>query len=105
MPARQTKLQCRTLAKQLHPNKSGSAAQFNQMQQVYKALLMQFQNQQQVSAHSNTKESNEIILELGKLAKVLIKKQVPQQFLKQRINKQISWNELSPRLASMNSFD
>jgi hypothetical protein len=82
----QAKLQYRKLAKQLHPDKGGSPTQFNQMQEEYKALLILLQNQQQISLRPNNKESNEIITELGKLAKVLIKKQLPQQLLRQRIN-------------------
>ena len=83
----QAKLQYRTLAKQLHPDKGGSVFEFNQMQQEYKGLLIQLQNNQQLLSHANTTESKDILNELGKLAKFLIKKQVPQQILKQRINK------------------
>jgi len=83
----QAKLKYRTLAKQLHPDKGGSANKFNQMQQEYKGLLIRLQNNQQLLSHSNTTKSNDILNELGKLAKVLIKKQVPQQILKQRITK------------------
>jgi hypothetical protein len=83
----QAKLQYRTLAKQLHPDKGGSVTAFNQMQQEYKDLLIQLQNNQHLLSPPNTRKTNDILNELGKLAKVLIQKQVPQQILKQRISK------------------
>jgi DnaJ-class molecular chaperone len=83
----QAKLQYRTLAKQLHPDKGGSATQFNQMQQEYKTILLQLQQKQSHSIKYQPQKENDIMNELGKLAKVLIKKQVPQMFLQQRIQK------------------
>lgn len=82
----QAKLQYRTLAKQLHPDKGGSASEFNKMQQEYKVILLQLQQKQNRSINHQPQKENDILTELGKLAKVLLKKQVPQQFLKQRIN-------------------
>lgn len=72
----QAKLHYRTLAKQLHPDKGGSITEFQQMQQEYKTLLLQLQSPNQKSV---------ILSELGKLAKTLIEKQVPQNYLKEKI--------------------
>ncbi len=83
----QAKLQYRTLAKQLHPDKGGSAIEFNQMQQEYKTILLQLQEKQSRSMNHHAQKENDILTELGKLAKVLIEKQVPQMFLQQRIQK------------------
>ena len=81
----QAKLRYRTLAKQLHPDKGGSIVAFQQMQQEYKTLLLQLQNGQSPTINRNTNQNSDIINELGKLAKVLIEKQVPQMYLKQKI--------------------
>ncbi len=83
----QAKLQYRTLAKRLHPDKGGSAIEFNQMQQEYKTILIQLQQKQSRSIHHHPQKENDILIELGRLAKVLIEKQVPQMFLQQRIQK------------------
>ena len=80
----QAKLHYRNLAKQLHPDKGGSITEFQQMQQEYKALLVGFQNGQSL-INSQTVKQTDIINELGKLAKVLIEKQVPQNFLERKI--------------------
>ena len=79
----QAKQRYRILAKQLHPDKGGSATEFQLMQSEYKMVLLNLQQKQTVQRNTD----NELLSELGKLAKVLIKKQVPQQFLKQRANK------------------
>ena len=83
----QAKLQYRTLAKQLHPDKGGSATEFNQMQQEYKTILIQLQQKQSRSMNHQPQKDNDILSELGKLAKVLIEKQVPQRYLQQIIKK------------------
>jgi hypothetical protein len=81
----QAKLHYRKLAKQLHPDKGGSTVEFQQLQKEYKTVLLQLQNRKDVAYNVSTKD--ELINELGKLAKVLIKKQVPQMYLKHKINK------------------
>jgi hypothetical protein len=83
----QAKFRYRSLAKQLHPDKGGSALQFQLMQEEYKTLLLNLQISQPVSAPQNSQHTNEIMVELGKLAKVLIQKQVPQHYLQERIKK------------------
>ena len=83
----QAKLRYRKLAKQLHPDKGGTAIAFQEMQTEYKEYLLGLQHEQQVvtASQKNTAAENELISELGKLAKVLIKKQVPQNYLRQKI--------------------
>ena len=73
-----------TLAMLLHPDKGGSSIEFQQIQKEYKTLLLQFRNKQVTSQQQM--EYNDIIAELRNLAKVLIENQVPQKFLKHRIN-------------------
>jgi hypothetical protein len=81
----QAKKQYRRLAMQLHPDKGGSALEFQQMQQEYKTLLIDFQNNQNTFIHQRSDQSVLIMEELSNLAKALIKKQVPQKYLKQKI--------------------
>jgi len=83
----QAKLHYRKLAKQLHPDKGGTVVDFQEMQAEYKEFLLRLQQKQNVASPSrkNTLEKNELINELGRLAKVLIKKQVPQDYLRQKI--------------------
>ena len=83
----QAKLRYHKLAKQLHPDKGGTAVDFQKMQAEYKEILLHLQQEQKVVTplRKNTLEENELINELGKLAKVLIKKQVPQDYLRQRM--------------------
>ena len=81
----QAKLQYRKLAKLLHPDRGSSPANFQQMQTEYKSLLLKLQNNEFVNNQSEN--GNEILNELGNLANVLIKRQVPQAFLKLRISK------------------
>nr|WP_321453098.1 hypothetical protein [uncultured Carboxylicivirga sp.] len=85
----QAKLRYRKLAKQLHPDKGGTAVDFQKMQAEYKELLLRLQKKQKVVTPSrkDTSEEKELIYELGKLAKVLIKKQVPQNYLRQKMLK------------------
>jgi hypothetical protein len=82
----QAKLRYRTLAKQLHPDKGGDAVEFQKMQEEYNSLLLKIQqpHNKNTIIRGQTPEK-ELLNELGKLAKVLIKKQVPQNYLKQKI--------------------
>jgi hypothetical protein len=83
----QAKLHYRKLAKQLHPDKGGTANEFQKMQTEYKDLLLNLQQKHKVvtpTIKTNSAET-ELINELGRLAKVLIKKQVPQNYLRQKI--------------------
>ena len=81
------KLRYRTLAKQLHPDKGGTAFEFYKMQEEYKLLLVRLQQHHNIVTKKQPSSESDLIFELGKLAKVLIKKQVPQHYLKQRITK------------------
>lgn len=81
----QAKQQYRILAKQLHPDKGGSATEFQKMQEEYKELLLKLQKQYNHAVITNQSPENELLSELGKLAKVLIKKQVPQNYLKKKM--------------------
>jgi DnaJ-class molecular chaperone len=83
----QAKLRYRKLAKQLHPDKGGTAVEFQKMQDEYKTLLLQLQQKHKVVSplHIGSSAENELINELGKLAQVLIKKQVPQNYLRQKM--------------------
>ncbi|WP_291861583.1 J domain-containing protein [Marinilabilia sp.] len=83
----QAKQRYRTLAKELHPDKGGSALRFQQMQEEYKTLLLDLQREQAVPTGQNSFQQSDIMAELGKLAKVLIQKQVPQQYLQEKIKK------------------
>lgn len=79
------KKQYRKFAMQLHPDKGGSALEFQQMQKEYKTLLLQLQDNQIETSHKHNQEYNDIIEELSKLAKVLIEKKVSQYYLKRKI--------------------
>jgi curved DNA-binding protein CbpA len=79
----QAKIQYRKLAKQLHPDKGGTAYEFQNMQNEFKALLLKLQqNNNIVNSPQQVSTKDELICELGKLAKVLIKNQVPQNYLR-----------------------
>ncbi len=80
----QAKLQHRKLAKQLHPDRGGSEIQFKQMEAEYRTLLLQLQTKQQTS---NRTYRNEIINELSSLATNLLDKQIPQDYLKNKIER------------------
>jgi hypothetical protein len=75
----QAKLRYRKLTKQLYPDKGGTAIEFQKMQTEYKDLPLNLQQKQKVvtSTVKTNSAENELINELGRLAKVLIKKQVP----------------------------
>lgn len=81
----QAKIRYRKLVKQLHPDKGGSANEFQEMQEEYKILLIHLQHKTELVNRHNPRAENELINELGKLAKVLIKNQVPQNYLRQQI--------------------
>jgi surfactin synthase thioesterase subunit len=78
----EAKLHYRKLAKQFHPDAGGTASEFQKLQEEYKTVLLQIQQNQHKVILPNLKQSaeKELITELGKLAKVLIKKQVPQDY-------------------------
>jgi hypothetical protein len=78
------------LAKQLHPDKGGNATDFQRMQDEYKTLLLRLLQQQDrqkepVRSAQQLPPENELLGELGKLAQEFIIQQVPQNFLKQKI--------------------
>ena len=77
----EAKLLYRKLAKRLHPDMGGSSSNFQHMQAEYKYLLILLQNKELVS--QQPENGNEVIKELSKLIKVLIRKQVPQTLIKQ----------------------
>jgi len=81
----QAKLRYRKLAKQLHPDKGGTDMEFQKMQEEYKSLLLRLQQNQNPITSKNPSPETELLSELGKLATVLIEKQVPQEYLKQRM--------------------
>jgi hypothetical protein len=81
----QAKQHYRKLAKQLHPDKGGSPAQFQELQKEYQAELYKLQNKESHNNNNAPQANNEIIDELGKLAKNLLKTQIPQRYLEQRM--------------------
>ncbi|MGQ1783882.1 hypothetical protein [Saccharicrinis sp. GN24d3] len=82
----QAKLRYRKLAKQLHPDGGGTAIDFQKMQTEYKEFLLSLQKKcNTISNVHQTSPENELLSELGKLAKVLIKKEVPQDYLLKKI--------------------
>jgi len=83
----QAKLRYRKLAKQLHPDKGGTAIDFQEMQTEYKEYLLSLQQEHKIvtTSQKNTAAESELINELGKLAKVLLKNQVPQYYLRQKM--------------------
>ncbi len=89
----QAKLRYRKLAKQLHPDAGGTAVEFQNMWNEYQSLLLKLRQSGNTSnAPKHVSLEKELINELGQLAKVLIKKQVPQNYLRQKI--QISESSL-----------
>lgn len=100
----QAKLCYRNLAKKLHPDAGGTAHEFQIMQEEYKTVLIQLQqNRIAYTTPQHPSAENELLHELGNLANraiselmntiknnydvnnVLIKKQVPQNYFKQKI--------------------
>ncbi|MFW5781378.1 MAG: hypothetical protein ACOCXD_02300 [Bacteroidota bacterium] len=89
----QARLRYREVAKQLHPDKGGTAIEFQKMQEEYKSLLIRLQHSHNVVTSKNPSPEPDLLSELGKLATVLIEKQVPQEYLKHRITKSQSTME------------
>nr|WP_319398823.1 hypothetical protein [uncultured Carboxylicivirga sp.] len=82
----QAKLRYGELAKQLHPDAGGTASEFQKMQEEYNATLLHLQKQKNTTySQTQTSLEDELLKDLGRLAKILIKKQVPQSYLKQKI--------------------
>lgn len=65
----------RELAKRLHPDKGGTANEFQKMQEEYRLLLMGLQQNRKGVTRNQTSPESELLSELGKLATVLIKKE------------------------------
>ncbi len=82
----QAKLRYRELAKQLHPDAGGTASEFQKMQEEYNATLLHLQKQKNTTySQTQTLLEDEFFKDLGRLARLLIRKQVPQSYLKQKI--------------------
>lgn len=82
----QAKLHYRKLAKQLHPDAGGTASDFQKMQDEYKAIVERIQQcNDHVDSNSESSPEKELLSELGKLAQLLLKKQVPQDYIRQKI--------------------
>jgi len=81
----QAKQRYRQLAKEMHPDKGGMQSDFQEMQQEYQALLLQLNKKSSNIDSNNTLEENDIKNELGKFASTLLKTQIPQKLLKQKI--------------------
>ncbi len=82
----QAKLRYRELAKQLHPDVGGTASEFQKMQEEYNSTLMHLHKQKNTTySQTQTSLEDELLKDLGRLARILIKKQVPQSYLKQKI--------------------
>ena len=94
----QAKLRYRKLAKQLHPDAGGIAQEFQKLQEEYNTLVLKFQRNSNIVKASkaqrkynpsdflkNESPEKELLTQLGNLAKVLIKKQAPQSYLRQKV--------------------
>ena len=81
----QAKQQYRTLAKKIHPDKGGSHIDFQEMQQEYQALLLNLKQKDSNTYTNNTQEKTNVLNELRELGKNLLKSQIPQQFIKKKI--------------------
>ncbi len=82
----QAKLRYRKLAKQLHPDAGGTAHEFQKLQDEYKATIERLKQYGNLTKEQpKTSPEYELLSDLGRLAKVLLKKQVPQSYLKQQI--------------------
>jgi DnaJ-class molecular chaperone len=92
----QAKLRYRKLAKQLHPDTGGKAIEFQKMQNEYKTIVKSLQ-QNCTNVNGKRKQSTpdgfsyneyteaDMFDLLSKLASRLIEKQVPQNYLRQKI--------------------
>lgn len=92
----QAKLRYRKLAKLLHPDAGGTAQEFQKMQNEYKTVVKRLQyNSNDVNGRRKLPTQNnfsykeyteaDMLNLLGKLASGLIEKQVPQNYLRQKI--------------------
>ena len=82
----QAKLRYRKLAKQLHPDAGGTVSEFQNLQDEYKTTIERLhQYNNPTKRERKTSPEYELLNDLGRLAKVLLKKQVPQTYLKQKI--------------------
>lgn len=83
----QAKQSYRKLAKQLHPDKGGTAVEFQKMQDEYRELLLRLKQNHNAVTNQQLPlpPENELLSELGKIAKVLIKNQVPQNYFRQKM--------------------
>ncbi|WP_430933262.1 hypothetical protein [Saccharicrinis sp. 156] len=97
----QAKQHYRKLAKRLHPDKGGTAHEFQKMQHEYKYVvehLLQYNHP--INSHAKCKKTSkrktiksELFEVLRQTAKELIKEEVPQSFLKEKIQKTTSQQE------------
>ena len=83
----QAKEKYRKLAKKMHPDVGGSPIEFQEMQMEYQTCILKLNQNLNKKELINNSTNNELLSELGKLALVLIDKQVPQTILKKRISK------------------
>jgi hypothetical protein len=82
----QAKLRYRKLAKQLHPDAGGTAHEFQKLQDEYNTTVERIgQYSNHVNSNSESSPEKELLSELGKLAQFLLKKQVPQDYIRQKI--------------------
>lgn len=82
----QAKLRYRKLAKQLHPDSVGTTVEFQNMRNKYRTLRLKLQQSDNTfNAPKQVSLEKELISELGKITKVLIKRQVSQNYLQQKI--------------------
>jgi len=64
----------------------GTVIEFQKMQNEFKKLLVHLQQKHVVLTNiQQPSPENELLSELGKLGKILIKKQVPQGYLRQKM--------------------
>ncbi|WP_321413064.1 hypothetical protein [uncultured Desulfobacter sp.] len=105
----QAKQRYRKLAKQLHPDAGGTAFEFHELQTEYKEFLLGLQKEQKVltPSHKGISAENELVKELVKLAKILIEKQVPQNYLRHsaiRVNSVIAKRLISNVINFLNEI-
>jgi len=94
----QAKERYRKLAKKMHPDVGGSPIEFQEMQKEYQICIFKLKKSFEKNEVINNPPNNELLSELGKIALVLIDKQVPQTILKKRIPK--SKTDLEKKLYS-----
>ncbi len=81
----QAKLRYRELAKKLHPDKGGSAAEFQRMQDEYQALLLKLQHKYEAETEDYQTAEHELMNELSMLAKELLGQQIAQNYLRKKM--------------------